>query len=290
MMRADGSSGLTERQQRKALVQDVEESDVSKLRALLHVARHRFASDWTVVFDGDADLVFFGTDEPTTVSGMLDPPMATVRLVSANPPLPVGHTPSRTCELAYEPLVELLLGLEDRSAQLSAMSTSTQRTMSVQSLTAPIPMPVTAVSAAANSTTTATTISATANNSAFRLRRWPEAAVLRAGRYSVRLASFLSTRHLSLEELSRLSNVDLMECRTFVDMLMKLDLIDCTPLQPKQASQPPTNSSAAAKTALTNLGTTADAKAGVAAGASGGSAVDFSLLSRIRRRLGLFVK
>jgi hypothetical protein len=60
----------------------------------------------------------------------------------------------------------------------------------------------------------------------FRLKRWPPAALLQRDRYRVRLASFLSAAHVRLEELARLSNVELRECEDFVAELITAGIVD----------------------------------------------------------------
>ena len=72
----------------------------------------------------------------------------------------------------------------------------------------------------------------------FRLRRWPSTALLQAHRYHLRLASFLSSRHVDLDELARLSNVGRPQCEEFLTTLLGDDLLDLKPIDVERRAPP----------------------------------------------------
>lgn len=67
----------------------------------------------------------------------------------------------------------------------------------------------------------------------YRLTGWPVPEVLASHRYYPRLASFLSSRRLTLDELMRLSNVGRSDCEHFLSVLASLNLLDVRETKPR---------------------------------------------------------
>lgn len=109
----------------------------------------------------------------------------------------------------------------------------------------------------------------------WKLRRWPPNELLRADAGRTRLATMLSRRALSVDELAQLAGVAPEKCRTFVQLLQSFELLvaDAPPPEAPRAlpAPPPAATTAAAP----------------AAPAPAPAASRWSLVASIRRKLGL---
>jgi hypothetical protein len=63
----------------------------------------------------------------------------------------------------------------------------------------------------------------------YKLRRWPSNALLQKQEHYRRLATFLSAKHITLDNLTLLSNVKRAECETFIQVLDEVGILDVKP-------------------------------------------------------------
>lgn len=223
-MSATSLSRASGRRRLKLLAQQLSDPDIARISTFLRVGGDRLQSEWVIVFDGDADLLLLGNEEPDTVPGMLDNPMATLRIVEPSQQLP-GSRDQIVRPLQYEPLIEALEAAERKIlstleaiaevkevAAAAAQAVEIDDGIAMRKPQTPAPFLADALSLAPGAS--------------FKLRRWPPASVLQRHRYCVRLASFLSARHVPLDELARLSNVDLRQCEDFVAKLIAVGILD----------------------------------------------------------------
>jgi len=220
----------------RLLVQNLTGNDLAKVGAFLRIGRERLQCDWHVVFDGEFHVLMRGTEAP----GTTDSPLATLCVADAGTGRHDAVEPlSRP--LQYEALIEALSALEDRFAGMSAAHA------------VPGGLPP---------------------DARFRLRRWPPAELLQGNRERQRLASFLLTRLVGLDELARLSNVGKLQCEELLAVLTTTGILDVT----TAAAAVPVAS--AASTALAQPATRSSPRAVH-------SHPDTGLFDTIRRGLGL---
>lgn len=234
---------VIERRRLKLLAQNLTDVDQARIAAFLRVSSARFYCRWELVAEGEAHLLLSGCELPsrpadeTPVLTVMDPQIGRPddRLVLVRP-------------LQYEPFVEALCALEVRLLGLEPAPPSGLTWLTAQPLgeVTPVLMP------------------ALLPGALCRLRRWPPVAMLQAHRHNRRLAGFMATRYISLDELAHLTDVDRRQCEEFAEMLLSAGLLDV------QAARP----------------TTAAAANG-ASGATASSPSGFWLIKRIRRGLGL---
>jgi hypothetical protein len=188
------------RRELKLHMQSLTDTDIAKVAAFLRVGGERLQCDWKIVPDGELHVLMLGNAEASTVPGMLDSPLATLRVVDA------GSHHSDVPGILKRPL--------QYEAVLDAL-TEVERKF--------IGKPVVALSRAVPLALVPSRVPAAtgvlARGACFRLRRWPPTEMLRGDRNRQRLASFLSARHLELDELARLSNVDRPQCEEFLTAL-----------------------------------------------------------------------
>lgn len=217
------------RRQFKLNAQSLTDTDIARVAAFLRVGAERLQCDWKIVADGEFHVLMLGGAEPTTVPGMLESPLATLRVVDAGDGRSDGPAILRR-PLQYEDLLDALTEVERRFIRKPpALSRA------VPMVPAQRRMP--AVSAAL------------APGASYRLRRWPPSEMLQGDRYHQRLASFLSARHLDLGELARLSNVDRSQCEQFLIALDAAGLLNEKPApanEPAVRAAPPTTATPAA--------------------------------------------
>ncbi len=231
----------------RLLPRNLSERDVAKIGAFLRVGHDRFLCDWSVVRDGSCHVMVLGSSqqEPT---GQAE-----------RNPTPILHV-CEACEgqradalvrpLQYDAFVDALTAVERKLVPPS--------TTSVRVVPAMLPTPVVVEPRRALPVPPA---------AGLRLRRWPPASILYAHRYNVRLASFMSGRHVSQDELAQLSNVDPSLCEQFLVTLSDAGLLD---VQKTEAIE------------------CAPRLVAVDAGATARNATpEHGLLNRIRNRLGL---
>ncbi|MBW8831343.1 MAG: hypothetical protein JF606_18355 [Burkholderiales bacterium] len=262
-MISPSSTVPSDRRELKLLVQNLTDADLAKAAAFLRIGRERLKFDWKIVYSGELDVLMLGSDEAQTVRGMVDDPVATLRVVDAH--AAGAETSSHLVRpLEYERFIEMLSGVERRVAATPAAAPAATPVSSKPSLNttppAPAPPPAVVLPPAAR----------------FRLRRWPPLALLQGYRYHPRLASFLSARHLDLDELARLSNVGKEECQEFLLALMKGEVLDVELAGARRPEPPPT------PPPVSTAGTTSPRRP-----VSSSPAIDRGLLSKIRLSLGL---
>jgi hypothetical protein len=204
------------------LTQRLTEVDAAKLGVFLRIGQSQLQCDWRVVSEGAAHVVVVAGAESDTVPGMLDNPRATLHVLDASSASPDESWTTLIRPLQYEAFTAALVRVERMVMQPPA-DPRPRAAASAPPSTAPLREPALTLGAR------------------YRLRRWPSADVLRGHRYYTRLASFMSTRHVDLDELAQLSNVRRSDCIAFVGDLLKADLLDVksTPLRlPTAASTP----------------------------------------------------
>ena len=195
--------GQAGRRRLNLLVQVADARELLKLDVFLRLAQERLRCDWHRVSRGEAHLVLTADDDPDTIPGLFDDPVAQYQLVDDGPAV-ADRSSTLVRPLQFEDFIDALTRVEDQLASPPVM------------LQAPLAG------------------SDAWQRCRFRLKRWPATGVLHDQRYGVRLASFLSKQLLALEDLARLSNVSLEECTSFIDALARLDL-----LQVQQVAQMP---------------------------------------------------
>lgn len=233
----------------RLIVQGLSERELAKVAAFLKLGRGRLGRDWTIAFDGEAHVVLSAEDDVQTVRGLLDSPVSVLRLTDGPGDSRVGLLPK---PIDYDSLIEALVATETRLGL--AASPTVAAPPPAPRADAPVPV---AHEPAAGLTPVKT----------YRLRRWPSSDLLRNDRHRTRLASFLSTRSLDLDELARLANVPRTECEAFLSALARAGLLD-------------------AKSPAAAAPRTAAAPAAAPPAASTGRA-DAGLFDRLRRRFGL---
>lgn len=245
-------AATTVRRRLSVLAQSVNLQDMLKVEVFLRLAQGRLRCDWQVSTTGEAHLLLVGGDEATTIPGLLDDPVSQLQLVDG-PGAPFDGQQVLTRPLQYDAFVDALLAVEDKLLPKSPSA-------------APAPIvPVTAGRLAAGGRRPWAT-------GRFRLSRWPSAVLLQPHRYGVRLATFLSVRPVTLDELARLCNVDSAECAKFVDAMGHAGLLSVA-----ARVAPPSRAVQAASGV--------PGERGEAPGVA--TAADGSLVSRLRRTLGI---
>jgi len=205
-MTAPLASSRTGKPELRLLMQSLNDTDIARVSAFLSIGRDRLQYDWQVVAAGEVHVLMLGAAEPSTVLGIVDSPIATLRVTDAR--AGAQEAPDTLVRpLQYEALVDALCAVEHKLSGRPAAAS-------------PAAQPAQGALAAALSP-----------GDRFRLRRWPPTAMLQGGRYHQRLASFLSARHLDLEELARLSNVAPAQCEAFLAALIAAGLLDVKPAE-----------------------------------------------------------
>jgi hypothetical protein len=122
--------------------------------------------------------------------------------------------------LQFESFVDALLAFEQRAATTSALVRPPRQ---VVAATVPSVLPAAGGDAAGQR---------------FRLRRWPGTNLLQTSRYAVRMASFLSSRSLSSDELVKLSGASQADCAEFLDTLSGAGLLRVSEVDAAPAASP----------------------------------------------------
>jgi len=280
-MISPSSTVSSDRRELKLLVQNLTDADIAKANAFLRIGCERLKFDWKIVYSGELDVLMLGSDDAQTVRGMVDDPVATLRVIDAHAAR-TETSPHLVRPLEYERFIEMLSDVERRVAATSAATSAA--TPAVPAVPA-VPAAAPAAAPVSSKPSLNTTLPDPAPPPAvalppaarFRLRRWPPLVLLQGYRYHPRLASFLSARHLDLDELARLSNVGKEECQEFLLALMKAEVLDVELAgvrRPEPPTPPPPVSTAA---------TTSPRRPPV----SSPPAIDRGLLGKIRLSLGL---
>ncbi len=248
---------------------DLEAADARRVGAFLAIGSARLRHAWNLVNDGPANVLLSALDCPPTIPGLLDEPVVHIQVCApaAGRPPPEGALGS---PLQFDDFIDALVQAEVRIG-------AALRRPAAPSTAAPPPAapPPAAPDSPAVAAAPAPT-QAQWDGLRFRLRRWPSAKLLAQSRYGVRLASFMSARLLTLDELMRLSNVERAECERMVGALMDHTLLH---LERPQAA-------ATAGVALPPPRRTPPAEPAPAPAAPRPTARS-GLLAALRRRLGL---
>lgn len=176
----------------RLLVQGLGATEVAKLMAFLRIGRERLGCEWVIVHDGAAHVLVYGGPEPETLPGIVDDPLEMRRVSDAGHPMPT-HAATLVRPLQYDVVIDTLL---DAERKCSAR-----------------PVPAATLQPGAR----------------YRLRRWPAADWVQRSRDHLRVASFLSTRHVEIDELARLANVGVTQCGEAVTALIASGVLDVKP-------------------------------------------------------------
>lgn len=210
------------------LMQNVPDAERTKAAAFLKVGSARLECEWALVSSGDVDVLMHGADEPSTVPGLLDEPVATLHLADTS-----EHRPFKRNGLArplqFEDFMNALAAAEGAimAPPVVKKGTVTSRVSIAvaPALAAPVAFagPI-AMAAPAEASFTLDP------RALYRLRRWPPSRLLLGHRYHSRLAGFMSVRHVGIDELARLSNVSVEDCKCFLTALGTESLLDIKPM------------------------------------------------------------
>lgn len=200
---------------RRLLLKNLTPPEWAKVVAYLRLAQDRLRVDWEVAAEGDAHVVLYGGEEAETITGLVHEPVLRAHL-SAHASAP-GDLARPLC---YEPLVALLLRAEALLLPVAATQAGGHAPTAAPAVS-------TAPGAAAAAAAVPAALSAVLRaGETYRLRRWPPAALIKGNRHHLRVATFLSTRAMRLDELVFLSNVDEATCRRFVQSLADAGLLE----------------------------------------------------------------
>jgi len=239
------------------MVSDLPAADVDRLAAFLRIGSDRLRHRWLVTDNSDAKLYVFGGESAPTMPASLDQAPALIRVVDGGTEVEAGEQ-VLVRPIQFEAFVEAMVRAEAAWSGPPALQ--------------PPPAPEPGVVPAPDAVSADAAVQ---HGAAVRLRRWPRADMLGQSRYGVRMASFLSARHLSVADLAELSNVEPAECARFVALLAEAGLLkSAEPVAPKPAAPVPEAAQPAEPPAV------------VAAA----SAEKRSLLGRLRNKLGLGLK
>ena len=260
---------------------DVAPADAARATAFLSLGSGRLQRAWSVATDapaGGIHAMLSGLDDPPTIPSALGEPVVHLRLSPAGRAAPEGTLRS---PLQFDELIEALVGAE---ASWDHEAARAQRAVA-----ATIPGDFSDTLADAALADESAPVPAPAHSWAgmrFRLRRWPPTALLQSSRYGVRLASFMSARFISLDELEQLSNVARAECAAVV-----LGFMDQALLHVRREGEVP---AAAEPVATADAAASAAPTAPAAVTAPAAPVVRIAanpprsgLLSALRRRFGL---
>ncbi|MEP6501779.1 MAG: hypothetical protein ABJD97_00485 [Betaproteobacteria bacterium] len=239
------------RQSLKLQPRNLSERDIVKIGAFLRVGQDRFACDWSVVRDGPCHVLILGCSqqEPARAAESGADAILHVHETRGNQPPDALVQP-----LQYDTFVEALFATERKLMARDTAGASPAGGVAATARPAhgdappPRTFPV-------------------SPGTGLRLRRWPPAAILDAHRYNIRLASFMSGRHVSLDKLVQLSNVDQSQCEQFLGALSDAGILD---MKVVREAAPASSAAAPRANALRRH-----------------VAADSGLLARIRHRLGL---
>lgn len=235
------------------MVSDLPAADVDRLAAFLRIGSERLRHRWLFTETSEARLYVFGGDSAPTAPASLDFTPTLIRVVDINTTVEPGQQ-VLVRPIQFEAFVEAMVRAEAQWPVAGGTAAPTRQRAE--------PGPDEAALALAR---------ALDAGAAVRLRRWPRANLLNQSRYGLRMASFLTARHLSVPELAELSNVDRAECEHFVSLLAGAGLL--------MAHAPPAVPEAAAVAAAPTTAPRTKA-----------NEEKRSLLGRLRRKLGLGLK
>ncbi|MEO6280574.1 MAG: hypothetical protein ABIP59_22505 [Roseateles sp.] len=197
--------------QRRILLAGLSEADMRRVEVFLAVNSDRLRQDWRIVAEGPVDVYLHDADELPTIPGSQERAPHQVRVMDERHAEP-GSQSILLRPLQYEAFVDILAAVEQQFPAVAPPQAPTTRTTA----------PLLAATRAAPALTAREAM-------CFRLRRWPGAGVLDAIHQGLRLASFITVRYLTVDELSSLSGVDRAGCSTFLNTMMEHDLLRAEP-------------------------------------------------------------
>ncbi|HEY4068964.1 MAG TPA: hypothetical protein VGM74_18810 [Burkholderiaceae bacterium] len=215
------------------LAQELTDKDVAKLEVFLRLGEERLGCDWKIVYSGEAHVLVYGGDEPCTLQGVPDDPLEVRRISDPGRDHPAAHHGMRVAvstlvrPLQYDVVIDTLLDAERKFAR-PVFAPARAPALGPAAALAPAPLLARApVPALAHS---AVPVAAPLQPGArYRLRRWPAAEWVQRSRAHLRLASFLSTRHVDVVELVRLANVGVPQCEEALATLIAAGALDVKP-------------------------------------------------------------
>lgn len=201
----------------RILIAGLPPTDVARLQTFVRLRSDRLSREWQVVSSAPVDVYIHDADDVPTIPGHLDHVPQQIGVAQAA----AGMADSPTLlqrPLQFESFVDALLAVEQRVASPSARAQPRR-----QAATAATPDPPPAARGGVA-------------GQRFRLRRWPGANLLQTSRYAVRMASFLSSRALSSDELVKLSGASQADCAEFLDTLSGAGLLRVSEVDPAPAA------------------------------------------------------
>jgi hypothetical protein len=208
---------------RRILLAGLSDADARRLAVFLALRSERLRQEWRVVSEGPVDVYLHGADEPPTIPGSLDRTPHQVRVIDGHNVDP--DDPSLLARpLQYEAFVNILAAVEQRMLGPAPA-------VAPVVIVAPVTAPARALpsSPAAHPTAPALPTGLTQDDLRFRLRRWPGAGLLDSIHQGLRMASFITVRYLTVDELSQLSGVDRDGCSSFLNTMMDAELLRAEP-------------------------------------------------------------
>jgi hypothetical protein len=196
-------------QPRRILLAGLTEADTRRLQVYLLVESDRLCHEWRFVIEGPVDVYLYDGDEPPTVPGSLEQAPHQVRIVDDARRAEPGDLSVMRRPLQYEDFMDILAAVEQRKPPAAPPS---------------LPAAAPSVRASAPAVTPQQALR-------FRLQRWPGISLLDAFPHGLRMASFITVRYLSVDELSSLSGVSLDGCRRFLNTMMDNGLLRAEPVE-----------------------------------------------------------
>jgi len=189
---------------RQSNLSDIEATTIA---AFLRVGSHRFLGDWRLTLDGPCHLLVCGSSGRQDASPVLP---AAAAILHVHDKHESGRANALLRPLQYDAFVEALLDVERKLMRQSAGRPPAARGNGAIAGPDARRPPSLSIPPGAK----------------LRLRQWPSAGLLEVHRYNLRLASFLSARPMSLEELIQSSNVERTQCERFLLALSDAGLLD----------------------------------------------------------------
>lgn len=205
-------------------VQGLSAAELKHLQVLLRLVNANAARPWAIVDEGPTHAVIRPADAGPSADNT---PMAVIHL-GVDDDARDDALPRR---FGAHHLEKALRHVEAHPVSPGAVpppSTSAVELALFDAPPAPDTEPDTGPAPAAPTVQRAPMGSAQAAGERYRLRRWPPASLVRRDASRTRMASLLSRRALTIEEMSHSTGQSPDDCSTFVKVLCSLDLIQIT--------------------------------------------------------------
>lgn len=210
------------------------ESD--QIRALLTFSRTRTQAVWDIGNGSTPDVLLVNGRRAPVPGPGAGAPRLVVHLLEPGEHVPSGEVLHKP--LQFDEFTKTLQHLEWTLIGLASVTPAATPAASPAPAVVPHPVPAASVAPADSAH----------DGTAYHLRRWPPAGVLAADRYFPRLATFLSKRTMTLNEMSRLSGVPAERCRDFMERVRPLGILEtlerpapqraATPAAPTETTHP----------------------------------------------------